>query len=331
MSTINDVAHLAGVSKATVSYVLSGDKRITETTAKKVRNAVKELNYTANHSARALSLAKTTTIAIISPPENGSNLSVSLGLHMYALSKYASRYGYQTLFINDSDGVAALQNVAASKRADGVVLMDVTQDDPRIEVATSLEIPTVLFGHSEEDSSLDIVDSDYAGEAKSLVRLLSKLGHKEAILFLQSEKQFSKGLAFAWRFRNTFIEEAKSSGKEIHVIIPKDDDSDPVPSLQKAIKQYSQATALVIHNESIVMAAPQIFMNMGIRVPKDLFVATLFPKMMSMSMHTPFTTIETDIDLLAEEVIKTLVERIIDPRKRRVKELLDFSSALNAE
>ena len=40
MVTISDVAHAAGVSKATVSYVLSGDPRITQATTLKVQHAI---------------------------------------------------------------------------------------------------------------------------------------------------------------------------------------------------------------------------------------------------------------------------------------------------
>ena len=46
MVTISDVAHAAGVSKATVSYVLSGDPRITQATTLKVQHAIDELGYT---------------------------------------------------------------------------------------------------------------------------------------------------------------------------------------------------------------------------------------------------------------------------------------------
>ena len=50
MVTISDVAHAAGVSKATVSYVLSGDPRITQATTLKVQHAIDELGYTVNHA-----------------------------------------------------------------------------------------------------------------------------------------------------------------------------------------------------------------------------------------------------------------------------------------
>ncbi|WJD54299.1 LacI family DNA-binding transcriptional regulator [Bifidobacterium catenulatum] len=78
MVTISDVAHAAGVSKATVSYVLSGDPRITQATTLKVQHAIDELGYTVNHAARALSVRKTKTIGVVSPPFTATICQLSL-------------------------------------------------------------------------------------------------------------------------------------------------------------------------------------------------------------------------------------------------------------
>src|SRR5438477_3038394 len=68
MATIHDVAKHAGVSKATVSYVLNGREtsvRITEATRDRVHAAVRELRYHPNALARALNRKRTETIAVV--------------------------------------------------------------------------------------------------------------------------------------------------------------------------------------------------------------------------------------------------------------------------
>ena len=104
MVTISDVAHAAGVSKATVSYVLSGDPRITQATTLKVQHAIDELGYTVNHAARALSVRKTKTIGVVSPAFHGNYLSALFGLYVYLLSEEATKRGYDTLLIGENDG-----------------------------------------------------------------------------------------------------------------------------------------------------------------------------------------------------------------------------------
>ena len=65
MATIKDVAKRAGVSIATVSYVMNNDLRISEATAKKVRQSAEELNYLASGIARSLKKAKTDNVLVL--------------------------------------------------------------------------------------------------------------------------------------------------------------------------------------------------------------------------------------------------------------------------
>lgn len=324
MVTIKDVAKWAGVSKTTVSYVLSGNPRISQATARRVLDAVDELGYTVNHAARALSTTHTMTIAVVSRADHGAYLSMSAGLHMYALSKYAAEYGYELLFVNARDDVAALRNVAASKRADGVVIMDVRRDDPRIAVAVEEGIPTVLFGYADQPMGLDMVDSDYAAEACRIVDDFAASGCREAILFLQSEREFSRGIGFAWRFRDAFAARARERGVTVHEVVPRDDDSAPAPVMRAALAEHPQATAMALHNEAAAMMASQVLSDMGMRVPEDLRVVALLPRHMAMMLQVPFALVEADVDLLARRVIDVLVARIRGSEEPTVRALVDF-------
>ena len=64
MITIKDVAKEAGVSIATVSYVLNGDERIKKQTREKVMAAAQKLNYVASGIARSLKKSKTNIIIV---------------------------------------------------------------------------------------------------------------------------------------------------------------------------------------------------------------------------------------------------------------------------
>lgn len=70
MSTINDVSRLAGVSKATVSRVLSGSRGVKEASRQAVLKAVDELNYRPNVIAQSLLSQSTGCIGVICAQEN---------------------------------------------------------------------------------------------------------------------------------------------------------------------------------------------------------------------------------------------------------------------
>ena len=86
MSTINDVSRLAGVSKATVSRVLSGSRGVKEASRQAVLKAVDELNYRPNVIAQSLLSQSTGCIGVICAQEN---INQTTG-YLYALEKHSA-------------------------------------------------------------------------------------------------------------------------------------------------------------------------------------------------------------------------------------------------
>lgn len=328
MVTISDVARAAGVSKATVSYVLSDDPRITEQTALKVRQAIDDLGYTVNHAARALSVKKTMTMGIVSPAYHGSYLSALFGLHVYLLSEQAAKYGYDTLFVANDESNEALKRAWASRKVDGFILMDVSDDDPRMKLAAKLKAPTVAFGAPLDSFGLDTVDADYAAEARSIVNCLADEGHREVNLLLWSRSIFHKRLGFAMRFYEAIVKAARDRGLTLHVASPEDDESDPSDAIRHALREHPKADAMVLHNESATIVAPQVFADLGLHVPHDLRIVTVFPKQLRESLKIPFDAVETDVLKLAETAVQLLMSRIANPDAPAVHQNFDFSDSL---
>lgn len=88
MSTINDVSRLAGVSKATVSRVLSGSRGVKEASRLAVLKAVEELNYRPNVIAQSLLSQTTGCIGVICAQDN---INQTTG-YLYALEKHLSQH-----------------------------------------------------------------------------------------------------------------------------------------------------------------------------------------------------------------------------------------------
>lgn len=88
MSTINDVSRLAGVSKATVSRVLSGSRGVKEASRLAVLKAVDELNYRPNVIAQSLLSQSTGCIGVICAQDNVNQTTA----YLYALEKHLSQH-----------------------------------------------------------------------------------------------------------------------------------------------------------------------------------------------------------------------------------------------
>lgn len=102
--TIKDVAREAGVSVATVSYVINerSDKRISDKTRKKVLQVVNLLGYTPNQSAKALATNKSNMVALYVTPDF-STLKNAEQLHfMNFISSFLHEKNYDLIYLSDS-------------------------------------------------------------------------------------------------------------------------------------------------------------------------------------------------------------------------------------
>ncbi|PJM79596.1 LacI family DNA-binding transcriptional regulator [Bifidobacterium scaligerum] len=324
MVNISDVARAAGVSKATVSYVLSNDPRITEQTANKVRKAVKELGYTVNHAARALSANETKTFGIVSPAYHSNYLSGLFGLHVYLMSECAAQYGYDTLFIGNDDGAEAMLKAWNSRKVDGFILMDVRDDDPRMRIAAKMNMPTVVFGSPKDSFGLDVVDSDFVKESENIIDFLESENHAEITLVLWSKQIFKRRLGFALRFYDSIMAIADRHGLVVHAVSPDDDNADPTQIIEQALDAYPQSTAMVIYNEPATIVGPRTFAQLDIRVPDDLRVVTVFPKQLVTTMKIPFAAVQTDVGQLAKASMQLLMSRVANRDAPKAEVLFDF-------
>ncbi len=125
--TRKDVARLAGVSDAVVSYTLNGGPPVAAATAERVREAVRLLGYTPNASARALKLGSARLIAVIVPDSSNPFFAALC----QAVEDAARREGYAVLVVNSEDDpsrtLSYLQSLA-SRQVDGVLVASVVDE-----------------------------------------------------------------------------------------------------------------------------------------------------------------------------------------------------------
>ena len=139
--TIMDVAREAGVSPSTVSYALSGkrtDLRIHPRPDRPRRS--RRLGFTANAGARALATSQTMVIGLLTQFHQ-DEFAPAMLQYVLPVSDTARELGYDILLVTEADATAALRRVTSTGMVDGVVLLDVTHEDPRLETLRSAPQP----------------------------------------------------------------------------------------------------------------------------------------------------------------------------------------------
>lgn len=322
MVTISDVAKEAGVSKTTVSYVLSGSNLISARTTTRVRAAMKKLGYSVNHAARVLSTARTNTIGIFAPPHKLGFFSLSLGGYLYSLSRSLRNYGYDTMLLTDEDGVAALYKAVQTKRIDGAILMDILLDDPRVEAAKELGFPTVSLGMSAANAGIDSVDTDFEYSAAIMIEHLADMGHHDVLFIGWPKWMYEQAVNYAVRFRDSALDEAERRGMTLHIVPSQEDALGSSQELTRALRSFPSATAMIIHNDAVVVVAPQTLRDLGIKVPQDISIEAIMPDQMGIGMQIPYTGVNIDLDVVANRTVETLVRTMQNADAPLARELV---------
>lgn len=175
MSTINDVSRLAGVSKATVSRVLSGSRGVKEASRIAVLKAVEELNYRPNVIAQSLLSQSTGCIGVICAQEN---INQTTG-YLYALEKHLSQHQKHLLlrFANGrAEVVHALEELSCGLCDDILI----------IGARFALNIPNenVIMIDCMDADSTNSIQFDRAFAAETACNYLIKQGRRQIALIL---------------------------------------------------------------------------------------------------------------------------------------------------
>ncbi len=271
--TRRDVAELAGVSTATVSYVLNKTQKVPTPTAERVLAAVRELNYTPDLVARSLVTQESKQLSIVlNNIRNPIYGDLILGFENQAIS-----HGYFVNICTGNRNVDDYMENFAARRIDGIFVETLPEKYKLEEIDKLLAsgIRVVLFGHTDMDlRRISCVETDYIDALETIVDYLHRLGHTDIAYLsgLEREQKYDKrieGYLRALRSRGIGNEGALlfTTSK------PSDTDVEDGRILAKKLLDSGRhATATVCTNDLMATGALARFKEAGVRVPEDMSI-----------------------------------------------------------
>ncbi len=181
MPTIKDVAREAGVSIATVSYVLNDKTQsISAETRDRVWLAVRKIGYRPNVTARNLRSSESRLLGYAWHEIAPEQINTVLDRFSYALAQAAEAAGYHMLTFTDprANPIPIYENLIRTGRVDGFVLGSTTRDDPRVRYLIDQKFPFVSFGRANANWDFHWIDTDGEKGVADAVAYLVGLGHR---------------------------------------------------------------------------------------------------------------------------------------------------------
>jgi DNA-binding LacI/PurR family transcriptional regulator len=303
---ISDVAHHAGVSPSTVSYVLSGKRAISQETKERVWGAIAKLGYRPHAGARALASSRANVVALVLPLRSGVHLPVVMQFAVSVVTS-AREHDHDVLLLTEQEGEAGLRRVAASSMVDGVLVMDVQLHDERLPVLRSLDRPAVLIGVPEDPTGLTCVDLDFTAAGAACVGHLADLGHRQVTLIGSPPEVYARETGFAERVEQGFHETARlrDMRSSAHPCAPS---AEAVEDLLDALlRVHPDLTALVVHNEPLVEPAIRALRRAGRSVPDQVSVVAICPDEVAEQGPLPVTSVRIPSEELGHRAVDLLM------------------------
>lgn len=275
MATMSDIAREAGVSLSTVSYALSGKRPISPKTQMRIQEAIDRLSYHPTAAARALASNRAETLAIAVPQRAAANAHVTMQF-VRSMMEAGYERGVDTLLVAGED-VSRTRRVIEEGKADALIVMDLSEDDPRLNFFQSLSRSVVIIGYPERTWGLSCVDFNFREAAALCVRELVSRGATRLTLLCAPEEIEGTVYTYERRSRSGFIDATQDYGIEPTIAAVPESPEAITAWIEETFQNSQAPDGLLVHHEAALAALGRALRAADISVPEQLQVAAIAP------------------------------------------------------
>jgi LacI family transcriptional regulator len=306
-STIKHVAARAGVSFTTVSHVLNGTRRVSDSARQRVEQAVLELGYAPSAVARALKMSETRILGVLVP-----NIINPFFAELTRGIEDCCRHAGYSVFLCNSDDDPERQGrylqTLLERRVDGLLLAAPAGDSEALAKRLgAVQVTKVVIDRAIEGLAADLVRVDHQAGARIAVEHLLSLGHRR-IACLSGPSQFavSRSRVAGWR------EALAKAG--IHVdedLLLEGEFSAAVGHARtQRLLARGDVTAIFASNDLLAIGALRAAAEAGVSVPQDLSVIGFDGIELGAYMHPALCTVGHPIRAIGEMAATVLIDGI---------------------
>jgi DNA-binding LacI/PurR family transcriptional regulator len=301
-ATINDVARLAKVSKATVSRVINNKGNVSKEIVERVEKAIKELNYVPSGIARSLINKSTGLIALVIP----DIVNPFFPMLARGVEDAAHRLGYTVLLCNtDNDNNTEKQYIQMLQRqsVEGMIVVSVNWEFVKNSLSQT-QLPIVVCDRFRKDIEIDSVTVDnYRAGFEATEYLISK-GHKD-IVYIST----SRDIESIWQ-----RERGYRAAMDAYSLPPNVQyGSLSIESgyqVTQSLLRSNIPTAIFTANDVVALGAMKAIHEKGLRIPEDIAILGCDDIIFANISNPSLSTIQQPAYQIGVKAMELLYEKI---------------------
>jgi LacI family transcriptional regulator, galactose operon repressor len=310
--TLVEIAKQAGVSRSTVSRVMTNHPSVDPETRSRVLAVAERLNYHPNLAARSLAAGKTRVLGLVIPmgvstlfvdpyfPLLIQGISAACNANDYSVMLWLAEPEYER---------RTMGQILRGGMIDGVILASALLNDPVQETLLDNDIPFILVGRPGGDQPISYVDVDNVNSAREAVAYMFRLGYERVATITGPRNMIAgadrlEGYLLAVRDRGTRLDPdmvAESDFTE--------------EGGYRAMQQLFafQPDAIFAANDVMAVGALRALREAGKRVPDDVALMGFDDMPFSARSNPPISSVRQPIHRTGMLAAETLIDMVAHP------------------
>ncbi|WP_053739133.1 LacI family DNA-binding transcriptional regulator [Nocardia sp. NRRL S-836] len=303
--TLEEVARVAGVSRATASRVVNGAGTVDETLRHAVQRAISSTGYLPNIAARSLVTRRADAIGLVLPDEHRMLGDPHLASVVSGVTRVVRPRGIHLVLMMTGPGTReqALSDLRCG-RLDGVVLVHTDPADPVPGQLIRSGLPVVLAGRPWQPMPITYVDVDQkAGGALAGERLLRRGCRRVATITGPQDTPAGQD-----RLRG-FL------GVAPDAVVAHGDFTrqSGTAAMEELLSRCPDVDGVFVASDLMASGAIPVLHRSGRKVPDDVAVVGFDDSSAALTCEPELTTVRQPIADMAQEMARQLLRQITDP------------------
>ncbi len=309
-ATLEAVARVAGVSRATVSRVVNESPRVSPDVRAAVESAIRQLGYTPNRAARSLVTRRSDSIAVVITEPTGRLFSDPFFPRLVrgVAGELAARDLQLVLLMPEPSEELRTARYLTGGHVDGALLVSLHGDDPIPAALAASDVPVVFVGRPPQGADVSYVDVDNRhGGRRATTHLIDSGARRVGTIAGPEDMAAGVDRFEGWR------DAIRAAGNDVDPALVARGDftyEGGAAAMERLLVSAPDLDGLFVASDLMAAGALGVLATRGRRVPEDVRVAAFDDSPIAAATRPALTSVRQPIEELGREGIHLLLDTI---------------------